>query len=202
MTARAGTEEIEDTLDFLEVIGGAPREECEARLRYAMGVEQPNVIVEVGVLRGQGMCCLGSGSKFGHQVQVIGVDLFGLRPSGLGPTYDEPRNEKVSREFADRFGLKELVTLVRSESLEAAAAFAQPIGLLEIDAGHDYEDVLADAKAWIPHMVPSGLLLMHDARNPAWPGVDKVIEEQIMGSGEWEELEFVPPFAAWFRRAA
>jgi len=194
--------EIEDALDFLEVIGGGPRAECEARLRYAMQVEQPNVIVELGVLRGQGICCLGCGSNFGHKVPVVGIDLFGLRPSGQGPTYDDPRNEKVSRVYADRFGLADLVTLIRSASLDAAAGFTQPIGLLAIDAGHEYEDVAADVKAWLPHVVPGGLLMMHDARSPAWPGVDRVIAEQIMASGEWEELDFVKPFSAWFRRVS
>jgi len=194
--------EIKDALDFLEVIGGGPRAECEARLRYAMQVEQPNVIVELGVLRGQGICCLGCGSNFGHKVLVVGVDLFGLRPSGQGPTYDDPRNEKVSRVYAERFGLADLVTLIRSASLDAAAGFTQPIGLLAIDAGHEYEDVAADVKAWLPHVVPGGLLMMHDARSPAWPGVDRVIAEQIMASGEWEELDFVKPFSAWFRRVS
>ncbi len=193
---------MELELDFLEVIGGGPRAECEAKRRYAMEIEPPNVIVEVGVLRGQGTCCLGCGSRYGHGVPVIGIDLFGLRKSGMGPTYDDPRNERVSRVLADHLGLKDLVTLLRSESVEAAADFTQLIGLLGIDAGHKYEEVLADAKAWIPHVVPGGLLLMHDARSPAWPGVDRVIEEEIRASGEWEELEFVPPFSAWFRRAA
>ena len=199
------SDEMVEELDFLEVIGGSPRAECEAKLRYALEVEPPNVIVEIGVLRGQGVCCLGCGSKRGHKVPVIGVDLFGLRPSRQGPTYDDPRNERVSRVSADRFGLKGLVTLFRSESLQAAAIFAlekRPIGLLVIDAGHEYEDVAADATAWLPHVVPGGLLMMHDAKSPAWPGVDQVIAEQIMASGEWDELEFVPPFSAWFRRKA
>jgi len=194
------SDEMVEELDFLEVIGGGPRAECDAKFGYALEVEPPNVIVEVGVLRGQGVCCLGCGSKRGHQVPVIGVDLFGLRPSRQGPTYDDPRNEKVSRVFADRFGLQEIVTLVRSESLDAAATFSQPIGLLVIDAGHEYEDVAADAKAWLPHVVPGGLLMMHDARNAAWPGIDQVIAWDLRVSGQWEELEFVPPFSAWFRR--
>jgi len=194
------TDEVQDALDFLEIIGGGPRAECESKLRYAMEVEPPNVIVEIGVLRGQGICSLASGSNFGHGVDVYGIDLFGLRPSGQGPTYDDPRNEKVARGFAERFGVGHLVTLIRSESLAAAKDWEQSIGLLAIDAGHEYEDVLADTKAWLPHVVRGGILLMHDARSPAWPGVDRVIGEEIMASGDWDEIEFVPPFSAWFRR--
>ena len=194
------TDEVQDTLDFLEIIGGGPRAECEVRLRYAMEIKPPEVIVEVGVLRGQGLCSLAVGSSFGHRVPVFGVDLFGLRPSGQGPTYDDPRNQKVTQGFVDRFAVSELVTIIRSESADAAAAWDKAIGLLELDAGHEYEDVLADVKAWLPHVAPGGLLMMHDAQSPAWPGVDRVIAEEILPSGEWKQIEFVPPFSAWFRK--
>lgn len=196
-----GIDEVQDTLDFLEALGGGGRAECEARVRHAMTVEQ-GVIVELGVLRGQGLCCLACGSGFGHGVPVYGIDLFGIRPSGQGPTYDDPKNERVTREFVKRFGVANLVTILRSDTLEAALDWQHPIGLLEVDAGHEYLQVQADVNAWLPHVLPSGLLMMHDAKNPGWPGVDQVIAEQIMGSGEWEELEFVPPFSQWFRRLA
>ncbi len=196
-----GIEEIEDTLDFLEALGGGSRAECEARVRYAMSVEQ-GVIVELGVLRGQGLCCLACGSNFGHGVPVYGIDLFGMRASGQGPTYDDPKNERVTREFVKRFGVDHLVTVIRSDSLEACQNWTAPIGLLEIDAGHEYEQVAADAKAWLPHVMSGGLLMMHDAHNPAWPGVDRVITEQIVSGGTWEEVEFVSPFSQWFRKKA
>jgi len=194
------TDEVRDTLEFLGVMGGAPEAECEARLRYAMEVQPPNVIVELGVMRGQGICCFACGSGFGNQVPVIGVDLFGLRPSGYGAAYDNPENQRVAQVFANRFDVGHLVTLIRSDTKDAAVGWNKPIGLLTIDAGHQYEDVLADVKAWLPHVVRGGLLLMHDARNPAWPGVDRVITEEILPSGEWDEIEFIQPFSAWFRR--
>jgi len=194
------TDEVQDTLDFLATLGGASRMECETRVRYAMEVSPPAVIVELGVMVGQGLCCLGCGARFGQGALSFGIDLFGMRPSGQGAAYDNPANMATVRGYIERFGLSELVTLMQADTAEAVAQWEEPIGLLVVDAGHDYEQVLADAKAWLPHVVPGGLLLMHDARNPAWPGVDRVINEEILPSGEWDDAEFVPPFSRWLRR--
>jgi predicted O-methyltransferase YrrM len=194
------TDEVQDTLDFLATIGGGPRTECEARVHYAMQVQPPHCIVELGVFTGQGLTSLACGSRFARSVPVIGIDLFGSRPSGQEQKYDTPENELTARSWAERFGVNELVTLTRSDTVEAARGWSRPIGLLVIDAGHEYEQVLADFQAWTPHLVPGGLLMMHDARNHAWPGIDRVIGESIRPTGEWEELPFVQPYSAWFRK--
>jgi len=195
------TDEVRDTLDFLATIGGGSRAECEARVRYAAEVAPDRAVVELGVMVGQGLCCLACGARFGHGAHVFGIDLFGLRPSGQGPAYDNPANLATVKGYIERFGLTDLVTVMQTDTLEAALQWDLSIGLLVVDAGHEYEQVLADVRAWLPYVVPGGLLLMHDAKNPAWPGVDRVIAEQIMPSGQWEEAEFVPPFSAWYRRA-
>jgi len=196
------TDEVQDALKFLGTIGGASAAESESKLRYAMEVQPPNSIVELGVFAGQGVTSLACGSNFAHGVPVFGVDLFGSQSSGQGDKYDAPDNESMARAWADRFGVGHLVTLICSDTIAAAAAWEKPIGLLVIDAGHEYEQVLADFQAWTPHLVPGGLLMMHDARNDGWPGIDRVIAESIRPTGEWEELPFVRPYSAWFRKRA
>lgn len=64
---------------------------------------------------------------------------------------------------------------IHKDSLTAAAEwdFGQ-VGLILIDARHDYENVRADVDAWIPHLREGGYLVLHDTDEP---GVAQVCRE-------------------------
>lgn len=42
----------------------------------------------------------------------------------------------------------------------------KPIDVLIVDGDHSYEGVLADLRAWYPHVKPNGLIFMHDVLDP------------------------------------
>lgn len=55
--------------------------------------------------------------------------------------------------------------LHKTHSVSAAAAFLEkPVDLLFVDAGHRYEDVLADLQAWVPRVKAGGIVAGHDFR--------------------------------------
>lgn len=73
--------------------------------------------------------------------------------------------------YADRaFPLKgmsiEMCTLIPDGSL----------GMVYIDAAHDYESVLADLKAYYPKVMPGGVIAGHDYLNPAYGVKDAVMK--------------------------
>jgi len=56
--------------------------------------------------------------------------------------------------------------LVRGDSVEVAAGWAEPLDFVYIDAGHGLADVLADIQAWSPHIRPGGVIGGHDIDHP------------------------------------
>lgn len=63
------------------------------------------------------------------------------------------------------------VRLVPTSTREAAAWWSEPIDYLYIDADHGHEAVLADLRAWVPHVRVGGLIAGDDYGNRSFPGV-------------------------------
>lgn len=68
--------------------------------------------------------------------------------------------------------------MVRKTSLEAAAHFQKHnhhcADIIFIDAGHDYENALADIRAWWPLVREGGMLCGHDYQH-RFPGVMRAV---------------------------
>jgi hypothetical protein len=85
-----------------------------------------------------------------------------------------------------RLGLWGRVTALRGDSRAVAEMWRNPVGLLFIDASHEYEDVRADYLAWGPHVVPGGMIAFHDYGTER-PGVVQAVDEVVVPSGLWED---------------
>ena len=74
-------------------------------------------------------------------------------------------------------GVGASVRLIPATTLEAAAAWTEPIDWLYIDADHSYDGVRADLKAWERHVKPGGLILGDDYGHRLFPGVRRAWDE-------------------------
>jgi len=100
------------------------------------------------------------------------------------------------------------VTALRGRSVDVAQMWLKPIGLLFIDANHDYGEVRADYEAWHRHIVPGGWIVFHDY--PWTPedvsfrseGPGRVVDEIVWPSGLWEECHLVDCLWSARRKAA
>lgn len=59
-------------------------------------------------------------------------------------------------------GLEEHVVPVVGRSAAIARHWRTPLAFLFIDGGHSMEAALADYRCWTPHLLPGGLLAIHD----------------------------------------
>lgn len=71
-----------------------------------------------------------------------------------------------------------------------------------IDADHSYEACKGDILAWLPNIKPGGIIALHDYRKQdtdiptqEWPGVDKAVDELLMG--EYEQVLRVDSLVAF-----
>ncbi|MFA5379325.1 MAG: class I SAM-dependent methyltransferase [Dehalococcoidia bacterium] len=88
----------------------------------------------------------------------------------------------VYAEFCENVGgwiERGLIVPVRKPSVEAARDYGDGslVGVF-IDASHEYEDVLADIRAWWPKVMQGGYFGGHDIN---WPGVARAVQESFPG---------------------
>ena len=88
-------------------------------------------------------------------------------------------------------GLEDVVVAVVGHSPTVAAAWRTPLAFLVIDGGHGVEPARADYAGWTPHVVPGGLLAIHDVfPDPAGGGRPPYEEIYLpaLRSGQFDEL--------------
>jgi MMP 1-O-methyltransferase len=149
--------------DALEVTDG------EGALLDGLAGLATQAIVEIGSYRGRSTCFLARGSHLGSGAPVYAVDLWtdgpGYAVVAPGSRLERPYAEPSTRMAFD-VAIAEhghgLVTPLQGHSLDIAATFTDPIGLLFIDGSHATLDVLADIAAWCGKLVAGGVVAFHD----------------------------------------
>lgn len=66
------------------------------------------------------------------------------------------------RETVRRAGLEGTVIAIVGRSIDIARRWRTPLSLLFIDGGHTMEHALNDYRGWSPHLMPGGILAIHD----------------------------------------
>ncbi|MBI9082909.1 MAG: class I SAM-dependent methyltransferase [Desulfobacterales bacterium] len=96
----------------------------------------------------------------GSEEQQPGQEYF-------DPELVDPSGKKIDtfphfRQVLESAGLEETVVPLVCRSHVAARWWRTPLAMVFIDGGHAFETVHADYSAWVGHIVPGGLLLIHD----------------------------------------
>lgn len=181
----------EDELDQIE--GWLSVDEGR-RLAYLASITPAHqAIVELGSWKGKSAAWLASGSRVGHGAHVWAVDHWIGSEEHQQLFWDS--NASTLPEFTanlEWLGLSALVTPITGRTVDVARTWRREVGLLFIDAAHDYQSVKADFLAWSPFVVAGGWLVFHDAGSP---GVAQVIDEYVRGNAEWGGQNTHPPYS-------
>lgn len=158
----------------------------------ASQVPTGGVIVEIGSHRGKSTCALGCGLRHANNLsaKIFAIDLW---LKGQGKTFDHYSSAETWQIFQDQVAALGLVDLVHTRmmsSKEAASKRKRPIDLLWIDASHKYKDVLLDFTLWEKFVPVGGRIAFHDY-GTRFPGVDKVIDEHVISSGNWDDVNII-----------
>lgn len=177
-------------LPQIETIEGLLDSPAQERwlFRAARGLPEDSVIVEIGSFKGRSTSCLAFAcAETGKR--VFAIDTFD------GNDVDFPQRAFLGdflRTLEER-GLCQYVTPVLGRSAEVASHWERPIHLLFIDGSHLFEDVVADFEGFFPHVVPGGIVGLHDVI-PTWPGPlrawEEVVRPLLVATGACSSLAF------------
>lgn len=168
-------------LNELETLDGLISAEVGELLHnHAATIPASNAIVELGSYKGKSTAYLARGAKIGHGAPVFAVDAWSEEVSAW-------RNRVLSRlpsatyaEFLrqlDKAGVRDQVTPVRTltalagDMWEGGYADEMRVGLLYIDGDHHFDAVMADYRAWRPHLADDALIVFDDYDTENNPGV-------------------------------
>ena len=184
-------------LNELETLDGLISAEVGELLHnQAAVVPASNAIVELGSYRGKSTSYLARGAKIGYGAPVFAVDAWSEEVSAWRNRVLERLPSATYREFLgqiNRAGVKDQVTPLRSMTTLAAEMWAdmeggQSVGLLYIDGDHHFDAVLADYRAWRPHLAEDALVIFDDYDQTNNPGVLAAVSA-LAESGEIVNVE-------------
>lgn len=139
-----------------------------------------DVIVEVGCYLGRSGCFLGELIKASKKkITLLCVDTWPVpyaHKDGSGIVIESPF-ETFYANMRQSF-LTKIIVPIRAESVWAAQFVRNELAAVFIDGEHDYDNCLADIKAWLPKVRSGGILAGHDYSD-TFPGVMKAANEMF-----------------------
>jgi predicted O-methyltransferase YrrM len=134
-------------------------------------------VLELGAYEGRSTIVFASAGR-----QVHAVDAWSLSVNDLSAYGDQASADAVFERFLEnlrRAGVESRVHPHRGLTHDVARRWNIPGAILFVDAGHMYADVKGDLELWAPHLVPGGVLLMHDVLGDVHLDVTRAASELL-----------------------
>jgi len=184
--------------------GFMPADEGDLLFRYACERLPHGPVLEVGTYCGKSGIYLGAAAQqVGGDAVAFTVDHHrGSEENQAGwehhdTTLVDPElglmdTLPVFRRTIHDAGLEDRVVAVVGRSRTVSRWWTTPLSLLFIDGGHGEQPARDDYDGWTPHVMPGGLLVIHDVfPDPADGGRPpyELIYAPALASGRFEEIE-------------
>lgn len=149
-------------------------DDAEARHLYDMAfvASASGPCLEVGSYCGKSGVCLGAACRENNAV-LFSIDHHrGSEEQQPGEQYFDPAlyDHRAGRmdtlpfflATIEKADLGDTVVPIVCASATTAKSWATPLSLVFIDGGHSLETATTDYRCWAQHIIPGGLLLIHD----------------------------------------
>ena len=187
-------------LDINKIKGFLEPDEGAALFDHCMTASELGPCLEVGSYCGKSTVYLGEACRRSGTV-LFAVDHHrGSEEHQLGEQYhdedlydeqlglmDSFKSFRVNMRLAE---LEETVVPIVASSMVAAKKWATPLGMVFIDGGHSLDAAMTDYRSWSRHIVPGGILAIHDIFPDPKDGgqAPYTIYKLAKSSGLFEEL--------------
>lgn len=165
-------EEIDQLLANHKVKGFLPAHEAAALFSMAKTQALLGPILEIGSYCGRSAVYLGAAAKPVSQV-VFSVDHhIGSEEHQEGEGYFDVGHWDEQLKRVDTLpslrrtlyecGMDDVVVPIVTRSEKLAAHWTMPLALIFVDGGHSEQQATADCLLWAKHLMPSGIMAIHD----------------------------------------
>ena len=183
-----------------EAIGFMPENEGLALHRAALAAARWGPLLEVGSYCGKSAIYLGAAAQECGSVLFTVDHHRGSEENQPGRPYHDPRLVDDAgrvdtfphlRDALAGAELEDVVVAIVGRSATVARHWHTTLAMLFIDGGHSQAAVDADYDGWVPHVMPGGVLAIHDVfPDPADGGRPPfVVFQRVLASGGFEEIE-------------
>lgn len=187
-------------IEALAIKGFLAADEGQRLYELARTASRLGPCLEIGGYCGKSTVYLGLGCK-AHGRILFSIDHHrGSEEQQPGQEYFDPElldtvsgridTLRLFRRTLEMSDLEDTVVPIVSTSAVVARGWSTPLGLVFIDGSHAYESVLIDYTAWASHIVPGGILAIHDIFPDPKDGgqAPYLIYQKAAGSGLFREL--------------
>jgi len=169
------------TIDPETVKGFLDPEEGVRLYELALVAGRSGPCLEVGSYCGKSTIYLGCACRESDQLLYAVDHHTGSEEHQIGEEYHDPALYDADHDVMDSFrefranvaraDLIQTVVPIVADSHHAGRYWGTPLSLVFIDGGHSEAAALADYRTWAPHVVPGGILAIHDIfEDPAQGG--------------------------------
>lgn len=159
-------------IDPTEIKGFLAPEEAELLYKMALECAPHGPCLEIGGYCGKSATYIGTACAEADEI-LFSIDHHrGSEENQPGWEYFDPEVwDEVAgavdtlpffRDTIRRAGLEDTVVPVVGRSIDIARRWNTPLSFLFIDGGHTMEHALNDYRGWTPHLMPGGVLAIHD----------------------------------------
>jgi predicted O-methyltransferase YrrM len=191
-------------------------DEAEGLRLHALALELGGMgpLLEIGSYCGKSSVYLASGAKAAGGTLICVDHHRGSEEHQQGEEYHDPelfdrdagRMDSLFelRRNLRRAGLEDNTVLMVAGSQRAARVWSTPLALVFIDGGHSHAQAHADYEGWAQHVMPGGVLAIHDLfPDPATGGQAPIeIYRRALASERFDALETTKTLGVLRRRAA
>ncbi|MCR9270051.1 MAG: class I SAM-dependent methyltransferase [Hyphomonadaceae bacterium] len=159
-------------IDPTEIKGFLAHEEAALLYKMALECAPRGPCLEIGGYCGKSATYIGAACVEADEI-LFSIDHHrGSEENQPGWEYFDPEvwDEAAGavdtlpffRDTIRRAGLEDTVVPVVGRSIDIAKRWHTPLSFLFIDGGHTMEHALNDYRGWTPHLMPGGVLAIHD----------------------------------------